>query len=839
MGFLTDSSSRGHTLTLEGGAAQSLTDGRHDGQSVALPAAAGNSRAVAVPSSTDFNFGSASFTLEISAKFNSAQTNSCLLSRWSGGTGASWAFWFEGSKLGFRFYSSATYYDVFFNWVPTVGQWYDFAMDRDASNVFRLYINSGAAVASVTHAREITGTTVALKLGTVAGFEGSYTLNGNLDRVRITKGVARFAGNFVPGSGAFPTTVANDPHFNSVVLLAQFNTATQEAVAPGAPTNLVAVAGNTSARVSFTAPTSDGGAAITGYKVTASSGQTATGTGMLLVVTGLLNGVPVSFTVVAINRAGTSLESLTSNTVTPTAGGSTPPPTGGGTTPVGSTYTMPTPSNAPMPLDTVDAAFMAWLAAPDAIRCLLVEVQVSVGGVETTRYLSTAGYTTKGGETPANIAYLPLVAGGVKFTETLSLDGSGFSYGDVELNNNDGALDSWLDDVWVNRSIKMYSGDVRWPRSDFRLVFNGVVADIDSKSRTRLNIKLRDMLQRLNTPVIETKLGGTTQSKDRLLPTVFGEVHNMEPLLEDPALHTYRVHSRAINRIIEVRDNGAPVIVTADTLVGKFTLSGNPAGRITASVQGDMYPTWNLTIASIIKTLVTHFGKESTRLALSDIDTTNFDWFDAAYPQPVGIATKDRENVLEACQRLAKSMGAQLTASRTGLLQLMRLQFPGYGTPVEIGPRDMLAQNISISGRSTVEASVKLAYCKNWTLQQGLETGILEEHKNRFGTEWDTKTVRYSAIASAYRIDAEATQRETMLLRLREAEPEAWRLLDIVSVPRMTYRFEGLAHLLTLARGQAVNLTHHRFGLNAGKPGVVVSLTPDWIAGRVTVEVMV
>lgn len=486
-----------------------------------------------------------------------------------------------------------------------------------------------------------------------------------------------------------------------------------------------------------------------------------------------------------------------------------------------------------------DLEFNKWLISDDAVPCLLLEVTVRVGAVDTPLYLSSAGYTTRAGDTPANTPYLPLIMGGMKLTEKLSLETASLSYGDIEINNAAGELDSWLGHIWVNRPFKIFFGDVRWVRSDFRLVLAGMVADIDSRSRTRLNIKIRDMLERLNTPVSDVELGGTTQSKDKLIPLVFGEVHNMEPILEDPAHHTYRAHLGAIQRVIEVRDNGAPVTVVADTIEGRFMLSGTPAGTITASIQGDKQPDWNLTVASIIKRLVTGYGKEALRFTAAEIDTANFDAFDAAHPQPVGICMTSKVNVLAACQDLAATVGARLTPSREGKLQLLKLQFPGTGTPVAIEPRHMLQQNLVIAERSEVKAAVKIGYCKNWVVQEGLETGILEEHKKRFAEEWDHRTVRYSSVAIAYGLDMEPEQKDTLFLRRREAEPEAWRLLDIVSVPRTTYRFEGLAEMLLLRLGQAVTIQHPRFGLETGRAGVVVGLVPDYINRRCTVEVMV
>jgi hypothetical protein len=91
-------------------------------------------------------------------------------------------------------------------------------------------------------------------------------------------------------------------------------------VVPGAPTGAVGTAGAAQVSVAFTAPVFNGGSAITGYTVTASpGGATVSGATSPLVVTGLTNGTPYTFTVTATNLAGTGAASTASTAVTPKA----------------------------------------------------------------------------------------------------------------------------------------------------------------------------------------------------------------------------------------------------------------------------------------------------------------------------------------------------------------------------------------------------------------------------------------------------------------------------------------------------------------------------------------
>ena len=92
---------------------------------------------------------------------------------------------------------------------------------------------------------------------------------------------------------------------------------------PGAPTIGTATSGNTSVTLTWTAPASNGGSAITGYTVRAFAGtvlarsQSVTGNVGTVVVTGLTNGTAYTFDVAAVNAVGTGAFSARTAAVTP------------------------------------------------------------------------------------------------------------------------------------------------------------------------------------------------------------------------------------------------------------------------------------------------------------------------------------------------------------------------------------------------------------------------------------------------------------------------------------------------------------------------------------------
>ena len=143
---------------------------------------------------------------------------------------------------------------------------------------------------------------------TVTSIPGGLTATGTASPITVTGLTNAIAYTF--------TVVATNANGNSLASSAS-NSVTPSSV-PGAPTIGTATKGNAQATVTFTAPASNGGSAITGYTVTSSpGGLTGTGSASPITVTGLTNGTAYTFTVIATNANGNSLASSASNSVTP------------------------------------------------------------------------------------------------------------------------------------------------------------------------------------------------------------------------------------------------------------------------------------------------------------------------------------------------------------------------------------------------------------------------------------------------------------------------------------------------------------------------------------------
>jgi hypothetical protein len=195
---------------------------------------------------------------------------------------------------------------------PTIGS----AMTGNASAIvdWTVPANDGSAITEFVvtpYADSTAETAVVIPVGAsgsatdpTPGAVDSFEVTGLVNGTTYTFTVAA-----VNGAGAGPASAASN--------------VVTPATVPGAPSSPTASAGNAGATLTWTAPSGNGGSAITGYVVTPYIGTTAQATrtfdstATTETETGLTNGTAYTFKVAAINAVGTGASSAASNSVTP------------------------------------------------------------------------------------------------------------------------------------------------------------------------------------------------------------------------------------------------------------------------------------------------------------------------------------------------------------------------------------------------------------------------------------------------------------------------------------------------------------------------------------------
>lgn len=145
-----------------------------------------------------------------------------------------------------------------------------------------------------------------------------YTVTSNPDNLTATTtGATTVTVTGLTNGTAYTfTVVATNARGDSVASSA--SSSVTPSTVPGAPLNVTGTRGNQQIIVSWDPPVFNGGAPITAYKVTSNPGNfTATSSTTSATVTGLANGTPYTFTVVATNQNGDGIPSAPSASITP------------------------------------------------------------------------------------------------------------------------------------------------------------------------------------------------------------------------------------------------------------------------------------------------------------------------------------------------------------------------------------------------------------------------------------------------------------------------------------------------------------------------------------------
>jgi hypothetical protein len=192
----TDSSSNNLTMTRSGNSALSTTFVKYGSASVVWDGSGDN---LATPSSALFTFGTGDFTIEFwsyfGASFNTG-VSAILLGINTTGSGVSRELMYIGNTLRFRTNSGS---NLITGGALNLSQWYHIALTKSGSN-HRLFIDGTQSGSTFVEATNYAGTQ--LFFGANSSAQNNYL--GNMDEIRVTKGVARYTANFTAPTAAFP-----------------------------------------------------------------------------------------------------------------------------------------------------------------------------------------------------------------------------------------------------------------------------------------------------------------------------------------------------------------------------------------------------------------------------------------------------------------------------------------------------------------------------------------------------------------------------------------------------------------------------------------------------------
>lgn len=200
----TDASNSGHTLTFNGDAKLATDALAFGATSLALDGVGDN---VTIPNSADFQFGSGQFTVEGWVRrtdgTNPAQKGIVALYETTGNQ-RSWGLEIINQSLIMLHStagSSGTITGAGGGTDLASGSRYHVCLERGADNILRCYTNGSVMLTADLSTNALFNSTTSLTIGSRGSIDFWV---GNIDELRITKGVARYGGAFTPPSAAFP-----------------------------------------------------------------------------------------------------------------------------------------------------------------------------------------------------------------------------------------------------------------------------------------------------------------------------------------------------------------------------------------------------------------------------------------------------------------------------------------------------------------------------------------------------------------------------------------------------------------------------------------------------------
>ena len=468
-------------------------------------------------------------------------------------------------------------------------------------------------------------------------------------------------------------------------------------------------------------------------------------------------------------------------------------------------------------------------------------------------YLSDNGFATKPTDNPPNQLFRGYLETPYSFDVSLFQGADPFNpavtgHGEIRI-INDGDFDDLTDLSFYGRDVKVLVGGKNFSYNDYNLVLSGIGGKTRwTDGEISLSVRSKsDFLDRKIKRPLYTGLGGKEGGLDlkgKPKPLCYGVCRQIEPINIDWAHQVWQVHDGSIKSILAVRDQGVNITHHTDypnysalmsaslssgqyitcLAEGLFRLKNQPAGIITADVEGDNVGGYSETASDILKKIVkTRLG--DSNLTDEDINLTSFADMNTSRPWAVGTYCPEDITTFEIATKIIKSVGGWVTFSRKGLLTIGLLSIDE--TPEE----EIDDRSIGDDGLECVETippawRTRIAYQPmNKVLSDNEMAGaVTTVNRTKFKQEYRYVIIENQNILLAYP-DAQDIEFLTVIDSEANAQLLANYISQLYGVTRKRYKLTHKEIIFKHYIGESVILKTDRFGLNLGKNYVIVGIS--------------
>jgi len=468
------------------------------------------------------------------------------------------------------------------------------------------------------------------------------------------------------------------------------------------------------------------------------------------------------------------------------------------------------------------------------------------GASELTLYYSGEGFVTSPTDSPANTIFEPRLVEPISFSRSMFSSGKlgGFSvpgFGELVLTNADAGLDDWSGYAWDGRSVEVRVGEAGADFQYYFTIFNGEAKSIEFDDLF-IRVILRDRQTDFDVDfpsALYAGTGGNEGSSDlanQPKPLCFGEVFNIEPVLVDAANNVYQVHNGQIEEIVEVYESGKAVssgTITDDLSNGRFTLSGNVNGIITADVKGAKPSgSYKEAAGDIIRHIVVDFGGLTDP---GDLDTASFTDINTANSSAVGVYVSSTTTILGVLDQIANSVGAYYGFNRSGKFEVNRIELAAGTAAAEFDSTNII--EITRMASAVPNYQVRVDYKKNYRVmsETDFHSSITTAQRDYLVREANVEIATDTNVQTPYP-NSNPLIVPGLFAASSPASTEAARLLTVYKTQRDIYMIKVKTQPYTLKLNDVVKITFNRYNLTSGKLFRVITIVEDAAVNEVELE---